>query len=325
MHSPPITIVCVNYRTPQLACVCVDSVAQERAAGLDLRMVVVDNGSGDDSAQRLHAHVDARGYDWVEIVTSEVNAGYAAGNNLALARVLADDPACEYIWLLNPDTRLRAGAGRALLDFIQSRGVDIVGSRLEDEDGTPQYSSFNFPSCLSELCDGARLGVLDRALAHFRVIRPLSEQPEACGWLAGASVMLTRRVFEAAGLLDADYFLYFEEVDFFLAARKAGYPCWYVPESRVFHAVGASTGISEHRSVAPRRPQYWFDSRRRYFRKNHGRVYAAAADLCFLCGYLSWRVRSRFTHPARVAEEPPHFLVDFIRNSVLGRSLPGSG
>ena len=62
--------------------------------------------------------------------------------------------------------------------------------------------------------------------------------PAGVDWVAGASMIVRREVFDAVGLLDEHYFMYFEEVDFCLRARKAGWTCWYVPEARVVHLVG---------------------------------------------------------------------------------------
>ncbi len=78
--------------------------------------------------------------------------------------------------------------------------------------------------------------------------------------------MVRREVFDAVGLLDDGYFMYFEEVDFCLKASRAGWPCWYVPASRVVHLVGQSSGVTDASPAAKRRPRYWFDARTRYFR-----------------------------------------------------------
>ena len=138
------------------------------------------------------------------------------------------------------------------------------------------------------------------------------------GWVApGASMIVRRSVFESIGLIDDKYFMYFEEVDFCLAAKRAGWSCWYVPASRVIHLVGAVSQMSDNRKHRKRRPAYWFDSRRRYFVKNHGRVYAALADLSFLIGFALWRMR-RFVQ-RKDDPDPPKLLRDSIVNSVFIR------
>jgi hypothetical protein len=111
---------------------------------------------------------------------------------------------------------------------------------------------------------------------------------QRCEWVSGASLMLRRGVIEAIGLLDEGFFLYFEEVDYCLRARQAGWEVWYVPESRVVHFEGASTGI---RTASRRRPSYWFASRRRFFAKHYGIAGLVAADALWAVGHASLRAR----------------------------------
>jgi len=316
-----VTVVTVNFRTPRLTCDCLDSVALERTHLPRLNMIVVDNFSEDGSFEQIDAHVRERGYDWAVVIASPENRGYAAGNNIAIDQIRRQQSLPDYVWLLNPDTKLRPGAGAILVTFLQKNGVHIAGSRLENEDGTAQASSFNFPTPLSEFCNGVRFGLIDRLLARFRVVRRIADRPEPTGWLAGASLLLSREMVENVGRMDDDYFLYFEEVDYCLTARRRGYVAWYVPESRVYHAVGASTGISKGIKHPPRRPQYWFDSRHRYFVKNHGAVVAMLADFAFVLGYSLWLLRRTVTSRADFDKVPPRFLADFVRNTTFFRGF----
>ena len=76
------------------------------------------------------------------------------------------------------------------------------------------------------------------------------------------------------------------------AAARAGWETWYVPESRIVHLEGASTGIATGR-VQRRRPRYWFQARRRYWLKNHGAAYTALVDAAYILGLAAWRLRRR--------------------------------
>ncbi|NJL30319.1 MAG: glycosyltransferase family 2 protein [Phycisphaerales bacterium] len=94
-------------------------------------------------------------------------------------------------------------------------------------------------------------------------------------------------------MLDEGYFMYYEEVDLCLRARRAGWECWYVPAARVVHLVGQSSGVKQNQDNLKPLPRYWFDSRRRYFQKNHGRGYALITELAWMIGHLTWCLRSR--------------------------------
>src|SRR5260370_29416445 len=123
-------------------------------------------------------------------------------------------------------------------------------------------------------------------------------------------MMIRRRVFDSIGLLDEGYFLYFEEVDFARRAAQSGWECWVEPRSRVMHLQAQATEVDGPKSKQKRRPTYWFDSRRRYFIKHHGRAYALAADAVWAGGYLTLRGRPAFQRKPH--SEPPQILRDFI-------------
>jgi GT2 family glycosyltransferase len=312
-----LLIVIVNYKTADLTIDCLRSLAPEIGANPGVRVVITDNQSGDDSVARLSNFIAQQNLAATfEVLPLDRNGGFAFGNNGALKPYLAQKP--DYVLLLNPDTVVHRGAIHALVEFMNTHdAVGIAGSRLEDPDGTPQRSAFRFPSIASEFERGIRLGFVSKMLASRVVAPPVPEVAAPTDWVAGASMIIRPAVFDRVGLMDEKYFMYFEEVDFCLQAKRAGWPCWYVPGSRVIHLVGAASELSDARKHRKRRPKYWFDSRRRYFVKNHGLIYAALADLAFVVGFTLWRLR-RFVQ-RKDDTDPPKLLSDSIRNSVFLR------
>jgi N-acetylglucosaminyl-diphospho-decaprenol L-rhamnosyltransferase len=317
--NPPsvrLWVVIVNYKTASLTLDCLASLLAEHQRGQEMRVIVVDNASGDDSLAVLHEGLTRLQYpNWIEVKAMPRNGGFAYGNNAVLQQAIETLHPPDYILLLNPDAALREGAIAPLIQFLDEHPkVGLVGSRLEDPDGTAQTSVFRFPSLWNELDRGLRLGFISRLLQHRALDLPIVMKPCLADWVAGASLMIRREVLTSAGLFDEDYFLYFEEVDFCHRAQQAGWECWYVPESRVVHLVGQSTGVTDTRRLPQRIPQYWFESRQRYFLKFHGVVYTARADLLWAAGFALWRVRRWiFRKPD---PDPPYFLWDFLRNSV---------
>ena len=321
-----LIVVILNYRTPSLTIDCLRSLASEvRSLGgkplaaslLGTRVVISDNASGDKSVELIGAAIETEGWgDWASLMPLEHNGGYAFGNNAVIRVALQSTNPPPYFLLLNPDTIVRPGALQVLVDFMDEHpDVGIAGSRLEDPDGTPQRSAFRFHTMLSELDFGLRLGVVSKLLSRWIVAPPISEETCQIDWVAGASMIVRREVFESVGLLDEKYFMYFEEVDFCLKAKKSGWSCWYVPQSRVVHLVGQSSGVTDTKRPPKRLPGYWFDSRRRYFLKNHGWLYAALADAAWVFGFVLWRWRRVIQR--KQDEDPPKLLSDFLLNSVF--------
>ena len=317
MSESSVLVVIVNYRTAALTIECLASLSGEIAQNPRTKVVVVENASADGSAETIAAAIDAEHWSaWATLVRAPVNGGFAYGNNLAVRPALALPTPPEFIWLLNPDTRVRAGALAPLAGFLDAHAqVGIVGSSFEFEDGRLWPHAFRFPSIWSEMASGLRLGLVGRLLKGRTTLLRMGDRAERVDWLPGASLMVRRQVFERIGLMDEGYFLYFEETDFCLQAARAGWQCWYVPQSRVMHIVGQSSGISEQHVASCRRPTYWFESRRRYWIKNHGWPYAATTDLVWVISFLIRKLRSAIQRKPR--SDPPFYLRDFLRNSAL--------
>ena len=309
-----LLIVIVNYRTAQLTIDCLRSLAPEfPALPAGTRVVITDNASGDDSVPRLGAAIRENNWSpWADLMPLERNGGFAWGNNEGIRPALRHPDPPQYVLLLNPDTWVRPGAVAALLEFMDAHpDVGIAGSRLEDPDGTTQRSAFRFPGVMSEFENGVRLSVVSRLLKRFVVAPPPPQGSCPVDWVAGASMMIRRAVFETVGLLDEKYFMYYEEVDFCLRARRAGWPCWYVPASRVVHLVGKSSGVTDLSRPVKRRPAYWFESRRRYFLLHLGRIRTLLADTLWVAGHSLYKA-TEFARKVP-ANDPQRFLGDFVR------------
>ena len=321
--KPLVFIVIVNYRTSQLVIDCLSSLQDEVAQLPAAQVVIVDNVSEDGSSDRILAAIAEQGWEsWVSLIESDRNGGYAYGNNVAIRSALALANPPDYVLLLNPDTVIRPQAIVTLVNFLETHPkVGMAGSRLEDLDGTPQRSAFRFPSIWSELERGMRLGLVSRYLEKWVVAPPTPETTCQTEWVAGASMLIRREVFESVGLMDEDYFLYFEEVDFCLQAQRKEWDCWYVPESKVVHFVGQSSGVTTPTAQPKRLPTYWFESRQRYFVKNHGKPYGLIADSFWLIGFLLWSLRCWLQQKPNI--DPPFQLQDFWVNSIWQELFSG--
>lgn len=313
-----LLIVTVNYRTAHLVIESLRALEPEIHTVPGTKVAVVDNFSGADQVEMLSQAIAAEGWEnWVTLMPSDVNGGFSYGNNYAIRPALQSPNSPQYFLLLNPDAQVRPGALKALVDFMdQHPNVGIAGSSFEEQDGKEWPYAFRFPSILGELELGLRLGLVSNLLSNVKVVKVMEQdQAQPIDWLPGASMMIRREVFESVGLMDEGYFLYYEETDFCLQAKRAGWECWYVPESRVMHILGQSTGVTDTKKAPKRLPEYCYDSRRRYFLKNHGWLYAAIADLMWIIGFALWRVRRVIQR--KPDSDPPYRLRDSIVNSVL--------
>jgi N-acetylglucosaminyl-diphospho-decaprenol L-rhamnosyltransferase len=310
-----LLVIILNYRVTDLTIDCLKSLAAEVPLIPGAKVAVCENGTGGDAETRLREAITVNGWEsWVELTAVFPNRGFTGGNNIIIRQAMSWPDRPEYFLLLNADTLVHPGAFRALLRFMDSRPeVGIAGSMLEWPDGTPQGSPFWFPGITSELDRGLKLGIVTKLLSGSLVIDPKPVVPSPVGWVGGTSMIIRRQVIEAIGPLDEGLYTYFDDIDFCLNAKRAGWPTWFVPESRIIHLEGRSTGI---KGDSPKRlPAYWFQARRRFFLKNHGPLYTALADAAFLAGFALWRVRRLIQ--GKPDTDPSHMLIDSLRHSVF--------
>ncbi len=309
-----LAISIVNYRSASWTIGALRSLAETMAQAPHSRVYVVDNDSQDGSSDAIALAIADNAWSWATLIRAPRNGGFSYGNNLAMRAAQSDMRGVDYFMLLNPDTRVEAGAVAELVAFMQQHPrAGIAGSRILNEDGSVRRSAFRFHTIAAELERGARLGPLSRLLERSAISFPPPDREMPVDWVSGASMIIRWQVIEDLGPMDEDYFLYFEETDFCLHAARAGWQCWYVPSSRVTHYVGQSTGATGPAALQKPVPGYWFESRHRFFAKNHGRLYAAAADAAWIAGAGLARLRAKVVNKS--LPDPPNLFRDFVKAS----------
>jgi N-acetylglucosaminyl-diphospho-decaprenol L-rhamnosyltransferase len=310
LPGPRVLTVVLNYRTADLTVRAVEAVLREME-GMAGAVTVVDNDSGDGSFERLVAAVQAKGWSRVRVLQSGKNGGYGAGNNFGIRQGLPDGSAPDYVYILNSDAFPEPGAIRSLVDHLEKHPkVGFCGSRIHGDDGAYHQTAFRFPTVFSEFESGAGTGPISWLLKRYIVALPEPTEARVVDWMAGASLLVRTRVLEEVGAFDERFFLYFEETDLCLRARRAGWLAVYLPQSRVMHIGSVSTGMKTWK----RMPAYWFDSRLWYFTKNHGVGYAALATLAYGAGAAIYGLRRIFGK--RRSSQAEHFLRDLFSHAV---------
>jgi N-acetylglucosaminyl-diphospho-decaprenol L-rhamnosyltransferase len=294
-------IIILNYRTAKLSQDCLDSLASE--VGPSVAVVVVDNDSGDGSADAIESHIFKRGYSaWASVLRSPVNGGFAAGNNLGIRHL----PARAYL-LLNSDTIVRRGA---LAEFKRALSTQpqagLIGASFDDGDGAPLESCFTFPQPMSELLRAANTGLVTKALRRFDTPAKYLEEPAEPDGMPFAGIVIRREVIDSVGLLDDGYFMYFEDVDYCLRVKAAGWKLLYWPSARITHLVGASSNVTSGSGPERKRaPKYYYEARTRFFAKHFGAWGLLLANAAWLAGRsvsLSRQLLLRTPPPVREHE-----------------------
>ena len=231
-----VDVVIVSYRCEALLRACLRSLA-EQGPGRALRVHVVDNASGDGTAEMV-----AREFPSVELTASDRNLGFSAANNLAIRRGSA-----PYVLALNPDTRVPPGAVETLCTLLDERPeVGICGPRLVREDGSLDHAARrSFPTALSALGHFSGIGRRLRGgpLAAYRAPDVESGPVDAVN---GAFMLIRRSALERVGPFDEGYWMYMEDLDLCMRFARAGWVTWYEPSVSVVHVKAGTSG--QHRS-----------------------------------------------------------------------------
>lgn len=229
-----LRIIIVNWNAGMQLTDCLHSIVQADKAGFELeRVVVVDNASTDHSLKGIDA-LDLP----LEVIRNSENRGFAAACNQGALGSNVD-----YLLFLNPDTRLFIDSLVVPLRFmeaLENRRVGICGIQLCDEAGAVARSCARFPK--PSMFYAAIFG-LDRLwprLGHFMREWDHVEGREV-DHVIGAFFFVRRLLFEALGGFDERFFVYLEDLDFSLRARRAGWVSHYLSSTRAFHKGGGTS------------------------------------------------------------------------------------
>ncbi|MDP9173949.1 MAG: glycosyltransferase family 2 protein [Planctomycetota bacterium] len=253
---PIISAILVNYNTREMTVRCLESVVAD-LAGIPSEIIVVDNGSSDGSAEFI-----AGAAPYAKLIISEKNAGFGAGNNLAMREARGD-----YFLLINTDAFPKPGASAALLQYLQGNPkVGVVGPKLLNADGSNQQSCFRFPTPLRSWMENLWISAAMKrypAIDDYRFWGHDSQR--MVDFVIGACLLVRRSVYEQVGGFDEKFFMYAEESDWMYRMQKAGWQTAFIPTAFVTHLGGAS-GAADR----PKINKFFFESLDYYELKHHG-------------------------------------------------------
>lgn len=237
---PTVSIIIVNWNSWKVLEPCLRSL---ECAGVDIakmEVFVVDNASSDGSAGKVKS-----AFPRVKVIENRENLGFAAANNQVLRMARG-----ESLILLNPDTEVRAGAIRILVEVLGSRPeVGACGPRLVSPDGSFQFAAArrlpNMWTCAYRATGIDRFG--HRIHLPFLGYRDHSVQQQVEA-VSGACLALRREVYERIGPLDEQLPMGGEDIDYCQRIRESGLGLLFVPESVVMHIGGASRALAVSRT-----------------------------------------------------------------------------
>ena len=206
---------------------CLDSLAALRYENASV--ILVDNASADGTADAVRkAHGDR-----VAVIENEENLGFARGNNVGIRRAL--DEGADFVLLLNNDTVVDPALLDRLVEVIAgSDEIGIVGPKIYYA-SPPDRIWFAGGEVLLSRGLSRHIGIRERDTGRYDSIRDVD-------YVTGCALLARREVFEKIGYLDPVFAAYYEDTDFCMRARRAGFRVVYAPAGKVWHKISASTG-----------------------------------------------------------------------------------
>lgn len=212
-RSLKVSIIILNWNGGEDILECLKSVKDIDYP--DYEIIVVDNGSTDNSVERIR-----KSFPNIELIQNNKNLGFPEGNNVGIRAATGN-----YVMLLNQDTVVGRGLLKDLVEAIEiDENIGIVG---------PMILYYNEPDKI--WCAGSKLNFGYTSHIGKGLNKGLFSKSCSVDYITGCAMLIKKEVIDKIGLLDPEYFLYSEDADFCLRAKKAGYQCVYVSSPSVWH------------------------------------------------------------------------------------------
>ncbi len=233
-----VYVIIVNWNGKKDTEICLSSLRRIDKQRADVHVVVVDNGSSDDSIVSIQQK-----FPEVTVLPTGENLGFTGGNNVGIDYALKQN--ADFIWLLNNDT-IVDGHVLSVLDAFDDHHVGICGSKIYFAHGHEfhhdRYKDSDRGRVIwyaGGLVDWANMYASHRGVDEVDSGQYDTREPTP--FITGCSMMIRRDVLEKIGVLDDRYYLYYEDLDFCLRAKEAGFSLWYVPTSLLWHVNAGSS------------------------------------------------------------------------------------
>ncbi|MFA7662315.1 MAG: glycosyltransferase family 2 protein [Patescibacteria group bacterium] len=256
-----LSIITVGWKVKDLLRECLTSIF-EQTQNIDFEVFVIDNNSGDGTAEMVQNE-----FPQVNLIINPGNSGFAKANNQAIVRAKG-----EYVLLLNPDTRILDRALDKMVSFMESKTNCGIGAcKLLNSDLSLQPSIRRFPKLIDQVLILLKVQHLFANLKIFKNYLATDfdyAQDSQVDQVMGAFMLIRRGVIDQIGMLDEEFWIWFEEVDFCQRTKKAGWEVWYTPRANIVHHFGQSF----KQKMSFEKQKIFNASMRLYFKKHHSRL-----------------------------------------------------
>jgi len=231
-NNMDLSIIILNYNTRDFLLPCIKGIA-EHTHDLDYEIIVVNNASGDGSADYIKQKLLPR-FKNLKLIASSANRGYAAGNNLGIKKAKG-----KYLLIMNSDIVIWENSFKKMARFMDANPkIGIAGPRLLSPDNTLQHFVYEFPTpqvLVYRRTPLARFKFAKQAIKKYLMKQWDHKDNRQVGWVQGSCLIVRREAIAEVGLMDERYFLFMEDTDWCRRFWQTGWEIWYLSEVEIIH------------------------------------------------------------------------------------------
>jgi GT2 family glycosyltransferase len=267
-----LSIIIVNFNTKDLTKACLDSIRKYRG-GAAWEIIVVDNDSTDGSREMLKT------FPGITLILNKKNLGFAKANNKGIKIAKG-----EYVLLLNSDTEIRQDSIQTMLRFMDGHpAAGAATCRLDLVNGKMDPACHRgFPTpwvSLTYLMGLEKLFPKSKLFGRYHMGYKDMTIPHQVDCISGAFFLVRREAITQVGLLDEDFFMYAEDIDWAFRFKQKGWEVWFNPEATVLHKKKQSGRSNVLRSRAVTTEIYFHTYNWLFFKKHYARKYGPLISL----------------------------------------------
>ncbi len=232
-----VAVIIVNYNSSKYTLECVNTVIEKTSEAISYQIIVVDNNSTHSEYKILEENFPKKNN--ISLHRSIINTGFGGGNMFG-----AQFAKSYYLLFLNNDAMLMNDCLGILLNFMKANPKVGVSTAQNFDENNRFVASFDHNKGLRRLFFGR--GFLEKNNPQLYPKRKKEySEPLKVNWVNGAFLFFDSKAFAEVGGFDTNIFLYWEEMDICHRLKKLGYESWLVPEAKILHHQGVSTGTSK--------------------------------------------------------------------------------
>ena len=287
-----VSIITINFNGLEDTCALIETIPFNEK----MEVIVVDNASKNDEADAI-----TQRFPLVKVIKSERNLGFAGGNNLGIQAAQG-----KYLFLINNDTVFKDFNIQVLTNRLESsQDIGIVCPKI-------RFAWNNNPIQFAGYSKLSRITVRNDAIGFNEEDQGQYETAHPTPYAHGAAMMVKRETIEKSGIMPECYFLYYEELDWSMMLRRAGYEIWYDPSCTIYHKESQSTGQN-----SPLRT-YYITRNRLLFVKRNNHSFTRYPSFFYLIGIVALKDILKFALQGRfdLAKATIKGITHFLNSSV---------